>query len=155
MLTSGAVLLHDSVCLHTAARTQTLLEHFNWQLFDHTSYSPDLASSNYHLFTYLKNWLGSQRFNKDTQKNIPRSKFLNSGGMLKSSLSRYVRVFFLHKMFLFLIPCFLTDHRKLLSEDKRIISAVKRVQFVCDRVSYIILKGQWCGIIVLNVHAPA
>jgi hypothetical protein len=37
---------------------------------------------------------------------------------------------------------------------KRIISAVKRVQFVSDRMSYIIQKGHWCHIIVLNVHVP-
>jgi hypothetical protein len=36
----------------------------------------------------------------------------------------------------------------------RIISAVKRVEFVSDRMSYITLKGLWCDIIVLNVHAP-
>jgi exonuclease III len=37
---------------------------------------------------------------------------------------------------------------------KRIISAVKRVEIVSDRMSYIILRGRWCHIIVLNVHAP-
>ena len=37
----------------------------------------------------------------------------------------------------------------------RIISAVKRVEFVSDRVSYIVLRGRWCNIIVLNVHAPS
>jgi hypothetical protein len=37
---------------------------------------------------------------------------------------------------------------------KRIMSAVKRVEFVSDRKSYITLRGRWCGIIVLNVHAP-
>jgi hypothetical protein len=37
---------------------------------------------------------------------------------------------------------------------KRIISAVKRVEFVSDRMSYIILRGHWFHIIVLNVHAP-
>jgi hypothetical protein len=35
----------------------------------------------------------------------------------------------------------------------RIISAVIRVEFVSDRMSYIILKGHCCDIIVLNVHA--
>jgi hypothetical protein len=35
---------------------------------------------------------------------------------------------------------------------KRIISAVKGVEFVSDRMSYIILRGHWCHIIVLNVH---
>jgi hypothetical protein len=37
---------------------------------------------------------------------------------------------------------------------KRIISAGKRVEFVSDRTSYIIVRGRWCDIIVLNVHAP-
>jgi hypothetical protein len=36
----------------------------------------------------------------------------------------------------------------------RIISAVKRVEFVNDRMSYIILRGCWFHITVLNVHAP-
>jgi hypothetical protein len=37
---------------------------------------------------------------------------------------------------------------------KRIISAVKKVEFVSDRMSYIMLRGCWLHIIVLNVHAP-
>jgi exonuclease III len=37
---------------------------------------------------------------------------------------------------------------------KRIISAVKGVEFVNDRMSYIIMRGHWFHIIVLNVHAP-
>jgi transposase len=69
MLTSGVVILHDNVHPHTAARTRALLEHFNWELFDHPPYSPDLAPSDYHLFTrtYLKNWLGSQRFSNNEE----------------------------------------------------------------------------------------
>jgi hypothetical protein len=35
---------------------------------------------------------------------------------------------------------------------KRIVSAVRRVEFVSDRMSYIILRGRWCDIIVLNVR---
>jgi hypothetical protein len=38
---------------------------------------------------------------------------------------------------------------------KRITSEAKRVEFVSDRMSYIILRGRWCHIIVLNVHAPS
>jgi hypothetical protein len=64
-------------------------------LFDHHPYSHDLTPSKYHLFTYLKNWLGSQRFNNNElmegvktwmssqasiYKLIPRYKFFNSGG---------------------------------------------------------------------------
>jgi exonuclease III len=36
---------------------------------------------------------------------------------------------------------------------KRIISAVKWVEFVSDRMSYIILRGRWCDVIILNIHA--
>jgi hypothetical protein len=36
----------------------------------------------------------------------------------------------------------------------RIISTVIRVEFVSDRMSYETLKGRWCDIIVLSVHAP-
>jgi hypothetical protein len=37
---------------------------------------------------------------------------------------------------------------------KRFISAIKSLEFVSDRMSYITLRGCWCNIIVLNVHAP-
>jgi histone-lysine N-methyltransferase SETMAR len=102
MLTYSAVLLHDNARPHTAVRTRALLEPFNWELFYYHSYSPDLASSDYHLFTYPKNWLGSQRFENnelmegiktwlssqaadffdtDTKKLIPRyERCLSSGG---------------------------------------------------------------------------
>jgi hypothetical protein len=33
-------------------------------------------------------------------------------------------------------------------------SAVDRIMFISDRISYIILRGLWCDIIVLNVRAP-
>jgi exonuclease III len=38
---------------------------------------------------------------------------------------------------------------------QRIVSAIKKVEFVSDRMSYMVLRGRWCNIIVLNVHAPA
>jgi hypothetical protein len=33
------------------------------------------------------------------------------------------------------------------------ISAVKRIEFLSDGMSYIVLRGRWCNI-VLNVRAP-
>ena len=33
--------------------------------------------------------------------------------------------------------------------------AVKRVEFVSDRLSYIVLRGRWRHIILVNVHAPS
>jgi len=37
----------------------------------------------------------------------------------------------------------------------RIVSADTRVEFVSGRMSYIVLRGSWCNIMVLNVHAPS
>jgi hypothetical protein len=64
MMTPSIVFLHDNACPHTAARTRALLDHFNWELFDHP-YSPGLALSDYHLFNYPKKWLGSQHFSNE------------------------------------------------------------------------------------------
>ena len=35
------------------------------------------------------------------------------------------------------------------------ISAIETVGFVCDRMSYIILRARWCNIIVMSVHSPS
>ena len=38
---------------------------------------------------------------------------------------------------------------------RRLVSAVKRIEFVSDRLSYIVLRGRWLHIIVVNGHAPS
>jgi hypothetical protein len=38
---------------------------------------------------------------------------------------------------------------------QRLAPAVKRVEFLNDRVSYIVMRGRWNNIIALNVHAPS
>jgi len=38
---------------------------------------------------------------------------------------------------------------------RRIVLAVKRIEFVSNRLSYIVLRGCWHNIIVVNVHAPS
>ena len=38
---------------------------------------------------------------------------------------------------------------------RRIVSAVKRVEFVSDRLSYIVLGGRWRNTIVVNAHAAS
>ena len=37
-------------------------------------------------------------------------------------------------------------------KQNRTVSAVKRVEFFSDGVSYIVLRGRWCNVIVLNMH---
>jgi transposase len=67
MLTPGVVLLHNNARPHTAPRTREQLEHFNWELFVLPPYRPDLAPSDYHLFTYVKTWLWSQHFSSNEE----------------------------------------------------------------------------------------
>jgi hypothetical protein len=54
LLASSVVLLHDNARPHTctAGSTPALPEHFNWELFGHSSYSLDLTPSGY-CVTYL------------------------------------------------------------------------------------------------------
>ena len=64
MLTSGVVLLHDT------ARPRALLQKFRWDLFAHPPYSPDLAPSDFHLFSRMKVWLGTQRLRVKTNEGL-------------------------------------------------------------------------------------
>jgi histone-lysine N-methyltransferase SETMAR len=65
MLTYSVALLHDKSRQYTAASTQALLHHLNWELFDHPPYSIDLAPSDYRLFArnYQKKLLKSELSN--------------------------------------------------------------------------------------------
>jgi hypothetical protein len=49
------------------------------------------------------------------------------------------------------------NHHHQLGSDffvhKTIISVDRRTEFVSNRISYITLRGHWCSITVLNVHA--
>jgi hypothetical protein len=62
MLTKGFVLLNDNALPHSTARTNALIKLFNLEIFDHPPSSPYLAPSDYHLFTKMKVFLGTQRF---------------------------------------------------------------------------------------------
>jgi hypothetical protein len=49
-----------TACPRTAAPIQALQERFDSELIDYPPYSPDLALSDYQLFTYLKKWMVPQ-----------------------------------------------------------------------------------------------
>jgi hypothetical protein len=131
MLTYGVVLLHDNVRPHTAAHTRALLEHFNWELFDHPPYRPDLTSylknwftsrcfNNIDKFTEgVKTWLGSQEadfFHRDIQKLIPQyEKCLNSSSGYTEKQLKYIHIFSAIKFF-FSLLLLLTAHWRLLSK---------------------------------------
>lgn len=48
MLTKGVMLLHDNARPQTAARTTTIVEEFNWDIFDHPPYSPFILFKYYY-----------------------------------------------------------------------------------------------------------
>jgi hypothetical protein len=145
MLPSGVVLLHNSERSHTAARTRSLLELFNWELFDHSPYRPDLPLSNYRLFTYLKSWLGLQRFNNNEELMEDVKTWLTSQAAdffdtviqnlfpdttrvsilavitLRNSLSMYV--FFVYNNFFSLLA--LLTHRSLRSKQPSFYSSIR------------------------------
>jgi hypothetical protein len=88
------------------------VEHLNWELFDYHSYSPDLTPSDYRLFIYQRNWLGSQRFNNNenffdsgihVQNVISRYKNLNSF-VVSSSLLLFLTA---HSVLLYVVPLYL------------------------------------------------
>ncbi|GBM89378.1 hypothetical protein AVEN_168844-1 [Araneus ventricosus] len=64
IMTSGVVFVPGNVYPHSALLTQQLLDQFKWDVSDQQTWSPDLAMSDFHLFTELNNFLGSQSFQK-------------------------------------------------------------------------------------------
>ena len=61
MLTAGVVLFNDNARPHMARWSAHLLEEFSWEVFNHPSYSPNLAPNDFHFFLHLKKFLPGQR----------------------------------------------------------------------------------------------
>jgi transposase len=78
ILTKGVVLLYDNARPHTAAQTNASIKLFNWKIFDHPPYSPDLVPSDYHLFTKMKILLGTQRFHTNEKLMAVVNKWLHN-----------------------------------------------------------------------------
>jgi len=58
-------LLHDNAPAHWALATQKKLAYLGFHFLDHPPYSPDLAPSDYHLFSGLKKQLKVRHFSSD------------------------------------------------------------------------------------------
>jgi hypothetical protein len=52
--TKGFLFLHENVPAHGVLRTQNKVAYLCFQCLDHSHYSPDLAPSDYDLFSGLK-----------------------------------------------------------------------------------------------------
>ena len=62
----NVIILHDNV-RHVANKTVDKLRKFHWKCLDHPPYNPDLAPSDFHLFSLLKKFLAGQRFTCDDE----------------------------------------------------------------------------------------
>uniref|UniRef100_A0A0A9YJU3 Mariner Mos1 transposase n=2 Tax=Lygus hesperus TaxID=30085 RepID=A0A0A9YJU3_LYGHE len=61
-LSKKVLFFHDNARPHSANVTKELLRKFDWDIFPHPPYSPDLAPSDFFLFPSLKSHLGGRRF---------------------------------------------------------------------------------------------
>ncbi|XP_046976469.1 histone-lysine N-methyltransferase SETMAR-like [Vanessa cardui] len=66
-LSRGVLLLHDNAPVHTAGVSKTAIKECGFTELDHPPYSPDLAPSDYYLFSKLKSDLRGKRFNTDEE----------------------------------------------------------------------------------------
>jgi len=56
------IFLHDNAPSHTSIIVQNYLETLNWEVLPHPAYSPDLAPSDYHLFSSMGHALAERHF---------------------------------------------------------------------------------------------
>ncbi|UYV73335.1 hypothetical protein LAZ67_10002767 [Cordylochernes scorpioides] len=59
---NNLILQHDNAPAHNATVVKNTIKDLSWELLPHPLYSPDLAPSNYHLFTSLGHALKNQEF---------------------------------------------------------------------------------------------
>jgi len=56
------IFLHNNAPSYTSTMVQNYLETFNWEMLLHPAYSPDLALSDYHLFSSMGYALAERHF---------------------------------------------------------------------------------------------
>jgi len=66
-VTKGVLFLHDNTPAHRALATQKKLAYLSFHCLDYPPYSPDLTSSDYHLFTGLKIQWKVSHFSSDAE----------------------------------------------------------------------------------------
>lgn len=57
------ILLHDNAPSHKSTKVHNYIENIYWEMLPHPAYSPDLAPSDYHLFSSMGHALAENHFN--------------------------------------------------------------------------------------------
>jgi histone-lysine N-methyltransferase SETMAR len=65
----GVVFHQDNARPHVSEMTQQKIRELNWEILDHLPYSPDLATSDYHLFRSTQNHLNNKKFERFEEVN--------------------------------------------------------------------------------------
>lgn len=66
-MAKGVLLLHDNAPVHTAAVAKAAVRECGFTELDHPPYSPDMAPTDYYLFSKLKKYLRGKRFSNDDE----------------------------------------------------------------------------------------
>jgi len=66
-ITKVVLFLHDNAPAHRALATQKKLAYLGFQCLDQPPYSPDLAPSDYHLFSRMIKQLKGRYFSSDAE----------------------------------------------------------------------------------------
>ncbi len=63
----GVLLLHDNAPVHKSNIVQAAIRQAGFVELNHPAYSPDIAPSDYHLFSNLKKFLRGRNFSGDSE----------------------------------------------------------------------------------------
>ena len=72
----SVLLLHDNAPPHTSIRTMETVASFGWTTLSFPPYSQDLAPSNYHLFSPMKEGLRGKHYTYDKEVKTAVMKWL-------------------------------------------------------------------------------
>ncbi|EPB70837.1 hypothetical protein ANCCEY_10075 [Ancylostoma ceylanicum] len=75
---TNVCLLHDIARQHTAKANREKIQECGWEVLPHFAYSPDLASSDYHLFPAFESHLQKIRFNNQHELETEVSSFFDA-----------------------------------------------------------------------------
>ena len=59
------ILLHDNIRPHVAMRTKETIIKIGWEVLPHPTYSPDMATSDYHLLRSMEHFLQDTSFKEN------------------------------------------------------------------------------------------